>query len=157
MQRIVIVVWGDFSYTLTLNMLNVFKDYKRFTFWIVSWICLVPSKSPEQQNIDGLMQGRRNSSALAMELRLSCTNPSTCCLPYTANTMPTDALATLGARASAGMVLTPASAPKPEYSVTNITRVNISTLPLPSPEYLGRTRSIPLLLMSWLLASPGHQ
>ena len=27
-------------------------------------------------NIDGLVQERRNSSALAMELRLSCTNPS---------------------------------------------------------------------------------
>ena len=27
--------------------------------------------------IDGLVQERRNSSALAMELRLSCTNPST--------------------------------------------------------------------------------
>ena len=26
-------------------------------------------------HIDGLVQGRRNSSALAMELRLSCTNP----------------------------------------------------------------------------------
>ena len=26
--------------------------------------------------IDGLMQKRRNSSALAMELRLSCINPS---------------------------------------------------------------------------------
>ena len=26
--------------------------------------------------IDGLVQERRNSSALAMELRLSCTNPS---------------------------------------------------------------------------------
>ena len=29
-------------------------------------------------HIDGLVQGRRNSSALAMELRLSCTNQSTC-------------------------------------------------------------------------------
>ena len=29
-----------------------------------------------QDNIDGLMHERRNSSALAMELRLSCTNPS---------------------------------------------------------------------------------
>ena len=28
------------------------------------------------QHIDGLVQERRNSSALAMELRLSCTNPS---------------------------------------------------------------------------------
>ena len=29
-------------------------------------------------DIDGLLQERRNSSALAMELRLSCTNPSIC-------------------------------------------------------------------------------
>ena len=34
--------------------------------------------SPQQQvDIDGLVQERRNSSALAMELRLSCTNPPT--------------------------------------------------------------------------------
>ena len=31
-------------------------------------------------NIDGFVQERRNSSALAMELRLSCTNPSICTL-----------------------------------------------------------------------------
>ena len=31
-------------------------------------------------HIDGLVQERRNSSALAMELRLSCINPSTWCL-----------------------------------------------------------------------------
>ena len=30
----------------------------------------------KQHHIDGLVQERRNSSALAMELRLSCTNPS---------------------------------------------------------------------------------
>ena len=29
-------------------------------------------------DIDGLVQERRNSSALAMEFRLSCTNPSIC-------------------------------------------------------------------------------
>ena len=29
-----------------------------------------------QTHIDGLVQERRNSSALAMELRLSCTNPA---------------------------------------------------------------------------------
>ena len=28
--------------------------------------------------INGLVQERRNSSPLAMELRISCTNPSTC-------------------------------------------------------------------------------
>ena len=30
----------------------------------------------EDHDIDGLVQERHNSSALAMELRLSCTNPS---------------------------------------------------------------------------------
>ena len=34
-------------------------------------------------------------------------NNNTCCLSYTVNTIPADALATLGASASAGMVLTP--------------------------------------------------
>ena len=32
----------------------------------------------EKDKIDGLVQERRNSSALEMELRLSCTNPSRC-------------------------------------------------------------------------------
>ena len=35
-----------------------------------------------ENNINGLVQERRNSSALAMELRLSCTNP----LIYSTNT-----------------------------------------------------------------------
>ena len=33
---------------------------------------------PERRHVDGLFQDRRNSSALAMELRRSCTNPSVC-------------------------------------------------------------------------------
>ena len=32
-----------------------------------------------QNNLDGLMQERHNSIANALELRLSCTNPSICC------------------------------------------------------------------------------
>ena len=32
-------------------------------------------------HIDGLLQERRTSTALAMELRLSCTNPSICSEP----------------------------------------------------------------------------
>ena len=36
------------------------------------------SKSWHHHNIDRLEQERRNSSALAMKLRLSCTNPSIC-------------------------------------------------------------------------------
>ena len=35
--------------------------------------------NPLSFQIDGLVQERRNSSALAMELRLSCTNPSRWC------------------------------------------------------------------------------
>ena len=31
-----------------------------------------------RRHVDGLMQGRCNSSALAMELLISCTNPSMC-------------------------------------------------------------------------------
>ena len=38
--------------------------------------------------IDGLVQERRNSSALAMELRLSCTNPSKCTYSFTGLTNP---------------------------------------------------------------------
>ena len=33
----------------------------------------------EQRNINGLVQERRNSMANALDLRLSCTNPSICC------------------------------------------------------------------------------
>ena len=48
----------------------------------------------EQQYIDGLMQERCNSSALAMELHISCINPLTLCLYNTSNIMPADVLAT---------------------------------------------------------------
>ena len=37
---------------------------------------MLQQKSLLFEHIDGLMQERRNSSALAMELRLSCINPS---------------------------------------------------------------------------------
>ena len=32
--------------------------------------------------IDGLVQEKRNSSAVAVELRISCTNPSICIMSY---------------------------------------------------------------------------
>ena len=70
---------------LTLNTLNCFKDHKRydiFAFWIMSWIWLDPSEWNQLWK-------------------------SNTCLSITVNTMPADALATLGARASVGMVLTP--------------------------------------------------
>ena len=42
--------------------------YPQDTFFISSFV---------QPDFDGLMQERYNTSALAMELRLSCTNPLT--------------------------------------------------------------------------------
>ena len=46
--------------------------------WIVASLCEEHIHSRERlgRHIDGLVQERRKSSALAMELRLSCTNPS---------------------------------------------------------------------------------
>ena len=71
---------------LTLKMLNHLKIIKDvFAIHIISWI---------------LFDRRRPTSQWS--------NP-TYCLPYTDNTMPADALATLGARASAAVVLTPQS------------------------------------------------
>ena len=72
---------------LTLNILNCFKGYKRstspvLTFCVISWI-LFNRRTPDSQ----------------------WSNP-TCCLSCTVNNIPADALATLGARASTGMVLT---------------------------------------------------
>ena len=67
---------------LTLNMLNCFRVKDVFTFHNISWILL--------------NRGRPNSQQ---------SNP-TYCLSYIVNTMPADALATKGARAPAGMVLT---------------------------------------------------
>ena len=62
-------------------VLQIIKDM--FRFWIVSWIWHDPSRWNELWN------------------------NKTCCPFHTANTMPADALATLGASASTGMILTP--------------------------------------------------
>ena len=42
------------------------------------WHSSTPLKT--RQHFDGLVQDNRNSSATAIELRLSCTNPSICLL-----------------------------------------------------------------------------
>ena len=41
-----------------------------------TWLCVIFSPA---HYVDGLVQERRNSSALAMELRLSCTIPLISC------------------------------------------------------------------------------
>ena len=69
--------------------------------------------------IDGLVQDRHNSSALAMELRLSCAKPSISyriadsqrileesMYDFLGISVPADVLAPSGARTSAGTVMT---------------------------------------------------
>ena len=46
-------------------------------WWPLLELLVTTTLVPEDE-IDGLVQERRNSSALTMELRLSCTNPSKC-------------------------------------------------------------------------------
>ena len=48
---------------------NSLRFAQKKNYWFRNW----------KIHIDGLVQERRSSSALAMELRLSCTNPSICC------------------------------------------------------------------------------
>ena len=77
---------------------KILKDI--FTFSITSWI---------------LFNRRRPDSQCSKH---------TCCLLHTVNIIPADALAKLGAKASAGVVLTPNL--KPEYFVSSIRRVRYS-------------------------------
>ena len=75
-------LWLQLCYFRLLICWIIWKIAKYiFTFWIVSWIWLVPS------SWNSLWDYNR------------------CILPDTANTMPADALVTLEASASAGMVL----------------------------------------------------
>ena len=46
-----------------------------YDFMFSALIAGEADKLHKEYDIDGLVQERRNSSALAMELRLSCTNP----------------------------------------------------------------------------------
>ena len=54
----------------------VIKIMKRTSMRLVSVVQDGGLGETQVTNIDGLVQERRNSSALAMELCLSCTNPS---------------------------------------------------------------------------------
>ena len=52
---------------------GIISSWPGSIFLVSSWVRLF-------QHIDGLVQERHNSSALAMEWRLSCTNPSISCV-----------------------------------------------------------------------------
>ena len=75
-------------------------------------------------------------------------NNNTCYLSYIADIMPADALATLVARASSGMVLIP----NPEYSVSNIRRVKITACTKGKAVLCRKTCLVGLLIRSILIA-----
>ena len=57
------------------------KGYIIVNMYVQNFIIIIsvqPVPKDLIDDIDGLVQERRNSSALAMELRLSCINPSIC-------------------------------------------------------------------------------
>ena len=63
--------------SVTIEMATSNLLWKILLLNLVSSGCIVAGKLCYLQNqIDGLVQERRNSNALTMELRLSCTNPS---------------------------------------------------------------------------------
>ena len=56
---------------MPMSIINLYIKFTRRWHTEPRWI------GPRvREHTDGLVQERRNSSALAMELRLSCTNPS---------------------------------------------------------------------------------
>ena len=65
------------------------QEYSIFSAWKkkskASWMEGRTLESLQHNDIDGLVQERRNSSAFAMELRLSCTNPSISSLEQNVN------------------------------------------------------------------------
>ena len=68
-----VALWGHSSYSMTRYSgfsSNVSSVSGMQTAELISWSSVY--------HHDGLVQERRNSSALAMDLRLSCTHPSIC-------------------------------------------------------------------------------
>ena len=76
-------------------------------------------------------------------------NDNTCCLSYTANSMPVDALATSGARASLGMVL--------KLKVKTFHLKHQKNLSVQATEHALQLMPTSQLLMPCILDSPDHQ
>ena len=83
------------AYTLSHFDLFCFVNICSWPVWfsylypsgLLQWLrYLKPFHVEDKEPCHGLVQQKRNSSALAMELHLSCTNPSH--LSYIVNTMP---------------------------------------------------------------------
>ena len=57
---------------------NIRKKHGSMPLLLMPWLLASPGQQPTGINSMGLVQERRNSIANALELRLSCTNPSNC-------------------------------------------------------------------------------
>ena len=78
-----------------------FTSFVNIEMWVIQFKWTVQGRQ-EHSHLDGLLQDRRNSIANALELRLSCTDPSI----YNVNIMVADAVKIEAVRASTAMVLT---------------------------------------------------
>ena len=67
-----------FKNTLRQGIQQIVSMLTRREDVISAFWCLVEGIAVHKNTIDGLVQERRSSNALAMELHLSCTNPSKC-------------------------------------------------------------------------------
>ena len=86
------VIWhalylNRYTPCIVFNFSCILGDLCYYGFWMflpfmslryVLWAMIHSTSCVADMYIDGLVQERRNSSALAMELRLCCTNPSIC-------------------------------------------------------------------------------
>ena len=63
-----------YGYNVTWSL----SPYTEWSLACVGQVTLQRKRGCNVNHIDGLVQERRDSSALAMELRLSCTKPSLC-------------------------------------------------------------------------------
>ena len=76
----------DWSSYFSIKIVDVFSDamikwYVIVNMYVQNFVIIIsvqPVPKDLIDDIDGLVRDRRNSSALAMELRLSCINPSIC-------------------------------------------------------------------------------
>ena len=59
-----------------INLISIIKPKVRLDSWFVNFFCIPLKNHITSYQIDGLLHERRNSIAKALELLLSCINPS---------------------------------------------------------------------------------
>ena len=106
-----------------------------------SLICIKPTRFAEAVHVNGLVQERRNSGALAVELHLSCTNPP---IYHTSKSQKTSHMLPKHVGYGAMSTLKEIDRVTMRPSCTSFITVSV-----PSPEQSGQFRSKTLLLLTW--------